>query len=116
VGTNVVVFAWNRSLPGREQMSGQHFQEFVAYLQAQKDQGAITSFDPVLLEPHGGSVNGFFLIQGEPDKLAALTSSPDWVQHQIRAMLHLDGAGTWRGVTGAGVGERMAMWMQALPR
>lgn len=116
MSSNAIVFGWDRSLPGREQLSGQHFQDFVAYLQACKNAGTIESFEPVLLEPHGGSVNGFFLIKGANDKLAALTSSPEWVQHQTRAMLHLDGAAVWRGVVGAGVNERMGIWMQAIPK
>jgi hypothetical protein len=113
---NVVMFAWNRSLPGREQLSGQHFQDFVAYLQAQKAQGTIESFDPVLLEPHGLGPHGFFLIRGAPERLQTLTASPDWVEHQVRAMMHLDGPAVMRGVTGAAVGERMALWAKAIPK
>ena len=116
MSANAIVFGWNRSLPGRERLSGQHFQDFMAYLQSRKDEGAIEAFEPVLLEPHGGSVNGFFLIKGAPDKLAALAASPDWIQHQTRAMLHLEGSGVWRGVVGSAVPERMGMWLQAIPK
>jgi hypothetical protein len=116
MSSNAIVFGWNRSLPGREQLSGKHFQDFMAYLQAQKAASRIESFDPVLLEPHGGSVNGFFLIRGTSAQLTAMTDSPEWVQHQIRAELHLEGAGIWRAVVGAAVSERMGMWMQAIPK
>lgn len=116
MSSNAIVFGWDRSLPGREQLSARHFQDFVAYLQAQKSGGRIESFDPVLLEPHGGTVNGFFLIRGTDDQIAALAASPDYIQHQIRAQLHLDGFGAWRAVAGAAVNERMAMWMQAIPK
>jgi len=114
--SNAIVFGWDRSLPGREQLSGKHFQDFVAYLQAQKAAGKIESFDPVLLEPHGGSVNGFFLIRGTSQQIAAIAESPEWIQHQIRAQLHLDGSGSWRAVVGPAVGERMKMWMEAIPK
>jgi hypothetical protein len=116
MGSNAIMFSWNRSVPGREQISGQHFQEFVEYLGVQKRNGAVESFDIVLLEPHGGTVNGLFLIRGEPAKLTELTGSPDWVRHQVRAVLHLDGASSVRGFTGAAVAERMEQWMKEIPR
>ena len=113
---NVIVFGWDHSLPGREPLSAKHFQEFVEFLQAQQKQGAVESFDPVFLEPHGGSFNGFFYIKGEPAKLAALVASPEWMQHQIRATLHLKGVAVHRGLTGPAVGEFMGMWTNAIPR
>jgi len=116
MSSNAVVFGWDRSLPGREQLSAKHFQDFMAYLQAQKASGKIETFDPVLLEPHGGSVNGFFLIRGNNDQIAALVASPDYLQHQIRAQMHLERSGSWRAVAGAAVNERMAMWVQAIPK
>lgn len=113
---NVVLFAWNRSLPGREPLSAQHFQDFVAYLQALKVQGGIESFDPVLLEPHGAGVHGFFIVRGASEKLQTLTASPEWVEHQVRAMMHLEGPAVMRGVTGSAVAERMALWVRCVPK
>lgn len=116
MSNNVIVFGWKQSIPGRESLSGQHFQEFLQYLQQRKDQGAIESFEPILLEPHGGELNGFFLIKGEPSKLATLVGSPEWVQHQVRGMLHVYGLSLMRGVSGPAVMERMGLWMKAIPR
>lgn len=116
MGPNIIFFGWHRSLPGRESLSGAHFQDFSKYLGERQAAGDIEGFEPVLLEPNGGRVDGFFLIRGEPRKLSDLTSSPEWIQHVTRAMLHLDGTAVVRGVTGAGVGERMAIWMNAIPR
>ena len=45
MGRNIIFFAWNRSIPGREETSGQHFDEFVAYLGAQAQSGVIQGFD-----------------------------------------------------------------------
>ena len=42
---NVIFFAWNRSVPGREHISAAHFQEFLDFLGAQKGAGAIEGFD-----------------------------------------------------------------------
>lgn len=57
--SNAIVFGWNRSIPGREPLSAEHFQEFVQYLTGLKEKGTIESFDTVILNPHGGDLNGF---------------------------------------------------------
>lgn len=116
MSSNVVVFGWNRSIPGREMTSAQHFQEFQEFLGAQQRAGTIESFQAVILEIHGGNLNGFFLVQGEAAKLQQLTSSADWRRHQMRASLHLEGATSIRGYTGAAVAERMQEWIKLLPR
>lgn len=112
---NVILFGWNRSIPGREQLSGDHFDEFVAFLGAKADAGAIQSFDVVLLDSHGGDLNGFFLIQGDTASLDALTASPEWTEHMTRATLHLEQAGVVTGVTGVEVAERMETWKKHGP-
>jgi hypothetical protein len=116
MSSNAIVYAWNRPLPGRETTSAEHFQEFFAYLAEQKENGLVESFDTVLLEPHGGTFNGFFLVRGEPAKLAQLADTADAIRHQVRADLHLDGFAILRGVTGAAVEERIELWMNELPR
>jgi len=45
MGTNTVLFGWSRSNPGREHLSGGHFEEFVKYLNGRKEAKAI---DPSL--------------------------------------------------------------------
>ena len=112
---NVIFFAWNRAVPGREQISGVHFDEFVGYLGAQAQSGAIQGFDAVFLDPHGGDMNGFFLIRGEPAALATLTASTEWTEHMTRAALHLEGSGAVGGVTGEMVTKRMELWRRHIP-
>ena len=115
MSSNVVLFGWNRSLPGREKLSGQHFDDFVKYLGGLQQKGTIQGFDIVFLDAHGGDLNGFFLIKGEPAKLDALLGTTEWITHITRATLHLDGAGVIRGVTGAGIADRMTLWGGLIP-
>lgn len=115
MASNVIVFGWNRSIPGREKTSAQHFQEFVTYLGGLQQKGAIQAFDIVFLDPHGGDLNGFFLIKAEPAKLDALLSTTEWITHMTRATLHLDSSGLVRGVTGDEIPKRMALWTSLLP-
>ena len=63
MGTNVVFMGWDRPTPGREQMAVAHFQEFTQYLGGLQQAGTIQSFDTVLLNSHGGDLNGFALIR-----------------------------------------------------
>jgi len=72
MGTNVLLFGWNRSIAGREKVSAGHFEEFVKYLSGLQRSGAIQGFDVVFLDPHGGDLNGFFLVKGEPSRLYSL--------------------------------------------
>jgi hypothetical protein len=116
MSTNVIVFGWKRSVPGREALSAKHFEEFIQFLQAQVKQGTVESFEPILLEPNGGDLSGFFLIKGEGLKLGELTHSTGWAQHQVRATLHMEGIAILRGLAGSAVQQRMRMWSDAIPR
>ena len=115
MGSNVMLFGWNRSIPGREKVSAQHFQEFVGYLVSLQQKGAIQAFDVVFLDTHGGDLNGFFLIKGDTAKLDALVATTEWITHITRSSLHLDGSGVVRGVTGDEVMGRMALWTSLIP-
>jgi len=115
MASNAVFFGWNRPLPGRERMSAEHFGAFVQYLGGLQQKGSIQSFDTVFLDAHGGDMNGFFLIRGETQKLDALVASAEWVAHQVRAGMHLQGHGVVRGVTGQMVMERMELWTKTIP-
>ena len=115
MGTNTVMFGWKRSLPGREQLSAAHFQDFVGYLSGLQKDGRIASFEPVLLDPNGSGLNGFFLIRADDGKLSELLSSEAWFGHVVRAMMHLDEATVVRGVSGPLVNERMNVWVGQIP-
>jgi hypothetical protein len=115
MSSNVVLFGWDRPIPGRETVSAAHFQEFVQYLGGLQQSGTIQSFEAVFLDPHGGDLNGFFLIRGEPAKLDTVMASDAWHTHLTRGGLHLDGLGAIRGATGELVMERMALWSKLIP-
>jgi hypothetical protein len=115
MSSNVVMFAWNRSIPGRERTSAEHFSEFMQYLGSLQAKGSIQSFDAVFLDVHGGDMNGLFLIRGDNAKLNEVMAGDAWVSHIMRAGLHLEGAGVVRGVTGDLLMQRMALWTKLLP-
>jgi hypothetical protein len=114
--SSVIFFAWDRSIPGRELLSAEHFQDFVKYLGELKGKGSIESFDTVFLDLHGGDCNGFFLIKGRRSQIDALCSTIEWITHMTRAGMHLQQSGAVRGVTGDSVMERMALWTKLTPQ
>lgn len=115
MGSNMLLFGWKRSIPGRENLSAQHFTEFVQYLTGLQQKGTIQSFDIVFLEVHGGDLNGFFLVKGDTAKLDALISTTEWITHILRASLHLENSGVVRGITGGEAMSRMGLWGSLIP-
>jgi len=89
---------------GRERQALKVFGEAVDYYTRLQQQGEIESFEPVLLEAHGGELGGFFLLRGEQDKLARVRGSEETERLTLRAQLISDGI----GVVGAILGERLA--------
>jgi hypothetical protein len=113
MGTNVVFVGWDRPRHGREQIATALFQEFMQYLGGQQQAGAIQSFESVLLNLHGGDMNGFTLIRGDSGKLDALLSSEAWEAYMTRAGLSMDGFGVVRGVAGELLMKQMESYMRA---
>jgi len=67
-----------------------HFDSFRRYLSELQARNLIESFEMVMLDGRPGHLNGFFLIQGDRDKLSELTQSDDWLDHMERAVGHLE--------------------------
>ena len=109
MGSNVMLFGWNRSVPGTA-LRG--VREVPWRLAAE---GCDSDFRCRVPRPHGGDLNGFFLIKGDSAKLDALVSTTEWITHITRAALHLDGSGVVRGVTGDEIMGRMALWTSVIP-
>jgi hypothetical protein len=92
---------WGPVVRGREQKSLEVFQEALQYYSRLQQQGEIQSFEAVALEPHGGDLDGFLLIKGDPDKLARLRGSDEFIALTTRAQQVVDNV----GIVGAFVGE-----------
>lgn len=88
---------------GRERQSIKVFNEVFEYYARLQQEGEIESFEPVLLEPHGGELSGFFLLRGEQDKLARVRASEEFERYMARGELIVDNL----GVVGATLGERL---------
>jgi hypothetical protein len=96
--------------PGYETKAVELFQEYMEYLGGPQRAGTIQSFEPVILGVHGGDLNGFTLIRGDPGKLHALLASEQWDTYLVRAGLVLDGLGIIRGVSGDLLTKQMGLF------
>jgi hypothetical protein len=92
---------------GREAEAVELFNESIGWYSRLQEEGEIEGFEPVFLEPHGGDLNGFFLIRGDAEKLARLRVSEEFTQFTIKAALCVDSI----GVVGADMGERLQRQM-----
>ena len=112
---NLIFMGWNRAIPGREPLAGQLFQEVLQYLAGQQQAGKIDSFEPVILSPHGGDLNGFVLVRGDAAQLSALSANEEWQDHMTRATMNLDGFGVVWGAIGETIAVQMARWNKFIP-
>lgn len=98
---NAALFiGWGTPVHGREQKSLQVFNEVMQYYSRLQQQGEIESFVPVELEPHGGDLQGFVLIQGDRDKLARVRASEEFQHFTNRATLIVENFGVVSGYVG----------------
>ena len=97
---SAMFIGWGPAVRGREQKALEAFQDGLSFYQRLQQQGDIQSFEPVALEPHGGDLIGFLLVKGEPEKLARIRSSDEFIALTTRAQLLVDNV----GVVGAFVG------------
>ncbi len=92
---------------GRERQAIKIFNETFEYSSRLQQEGEIESFEPVLLEPHGGELGGFFLLRGEKEKLARIRSSQEFERLILRGELIVENI----GVVSAFLGERLMSQM-----
>jgi hypothetical protein len=100
---------WGGAYPGREHQAIETFKLFVAGLTELQESGEIESFEPVLLAPHGGELQGFVLVYGEREKLAALPERPELHELQARAGIEHGKLSIIPAITGARVVTEFAL-------
>jgi hypothetical protein len=95
---------------GRERQAVRVFTEALEYYARLQEQGEIESFETVFLESHGGDLNGFTLVRGDPDQLMRIRTSDEFQRLTLRADLITEGFGVIGAVLGEGVGTLMGVY------
>ena len=98
---------WPVQAPACSGWSSKVFNEAFEYYSRLQQEGEIESFEPVILEPHGGELGGFFLLRGDQDKLARIRSSEEFERRTVRGDLIVENL----GIVGAALGDRLMSQM-----
>lgn len=98
---------WDRPLVGREIMAQELFAAFMNHLESARKSGAIDSYEPVLLEARGSTVNGYLHIRGDRTRLNDFLATDQWEEINARAHVYLQGFGVVHGITGGELQKRM---------
>ena len=98
---------WGPPVRGRERKGLDVFNESVQWYGELQQAGRIESFEVVLLEPHGGDLDGFVLIRGSQEQIGALRADEEFERLTTRASLIVDNI----GVVGAYINEGLARGM-----
>jgi hypothetical protein len=99
---------------GREERAVEVFNEFVGMCGRMQSDGRIEGMDVALLDPHGGDLGGFFMLQGSEAQCAALTNDEEFRRALTDAGLIVENLGVVPAVTGEGVAREMAMYNEAV--
>jgi len=108
----VLFLGWGAVVPGREHQSFQVFNEGVAYWQRLQQEGAIESFEVIVLEHHGGDLAGFVIIRGEREKLEQVRYSDEFLRLNARAASVIQNYGVVAGFSGEAVNRLFASFQE----
>jgi hypothetical protein len=97
---------------GRERQAIKVFNESFEYYARLQQEGEIESFEPVLLEPHGGELTGYFLLRGDKGKLARIRGSEEFERLTARADLIVENLGIVAAFLGEQLMSQMSVFSQ----
>lgn len=105
---------WSTPVRGREEKGLDVFNEALAFEAQLQEEGAIESFEVVLLGPHGGGLAGFILVRGSSEQIAAVRERDEFARINVRAAMVVDDFGVIDAALEAGVGEQIERYREAI--
>jgi hypothetical protein len=99
---------------GREERAIEVFNEFVGMFGRMQSDGRIAGMEVTLLDPHGGDLGGFFMVQGSEAQCSALLNDEEFRRSSADASLIVENFGVVPAVTGEGIARSMAIYTEAL--
>jgi hypothetical protein len=117
MGDRALFIGFGQPVRGREERAVQVFNEFVGMCGRMQSDGRIEGMDVTLLDPHGGDLGGFFMLNGSDDQCAALINSDEEFRRAvIDAGLIVENFGVVPARSGAAVGPEMALYGEAVAK
>jgi hypothetical protein len=105
---------WGAPVRGREAKGLEVFNEALAYYGRLEQEGVIEGSETVILEPHGGDLQGFILVRGNEEKLAQLRVEDEFVRLSTRASLIVESVGVIGAALGDGLEQAIATYQEAI--
>ncbi len=104
---------WGRPVRGREKRALDVFGETANFFGEREADGTIEGFEPVLLNPHGGDLQGFFLVRGSADGVARMAASEEFQQIVVRAGMIVEDLGGIQAWTDDAVTRQLGWFAEA---
>ena len=105
-----VFVGFGQAARAREPQALELFARLMEFCSQRGERGEIESFEPVLLQPHGGDLAGFVLIRGSLEQLTALQTDEEFLRLSTRAGLVVDGFGVVPAFIGEGLRAQVALY------
>ncbi len=112
----ILFIGWGAPVRGREERGLEVFDEAVGFYGRCQQDGRIEAFDVILLEAHGGGLNGYIELHGSTDQLATLRHDDEFRRIIVDASLIVDELGVVEGFANEGVAQEMAIYRDAIAR
>src|SRR5207249_7574973 len=78
---SALIIQWGATAPGRERKAVELFGESLRFLTSLVTKGRVASVEPFFLQPHGGNVEGFFIMRGDRDELNKIRGEDDFQRY-----------------------------------
>jgi hypothetical protein len=105
---------WGAAIAGREERALEVFNDAIGFYGRCQQEGRIESFDVILLEPHGGGLQGYAQLHGSADQLAALREAEDFQRLLTDASLIIEELGVVGGYANEGIARQVAIYRDAI--
>jgi hypothetical protein len=105
---------WGAVVRGREERALEVFNETIQFYGQLQADGRIESFEPCLLEPHGGDLDGFVLLRGSQEQIDAIRNDEEFERLLTRAGFIVDGLGVVNAALGEELGRQMGVYQEQI--
>src|SRR5438552_16398753 len=112
--TDAALFiGWGATAAGRERKAVELFGESLRFLTNLVTSGEVASVEPFFLEPHGGDLEGFFLVRGGREELNRIRASDEFQRLAVKAQVFVQNFGVIGAITGEQLNKHMAWFAEA---
>lgn len=101
---------FGRPARAREPQAIELFERALEFFTELEGRGEIEGLEAVMLEPHGGELNGFFLLRGARERLDGLRADEEFRRLSARAGLVVDDFGVVAGHVGEGLRDQLSLY------